>query len=59
VIVLYMGTAHTKAVSDFFVQRMGFRKNAFVGKVDWEENECHKLQLPKSLWNFSELFPSK
>eukprot|EP00980_Cylindrotheca_fusiformis_P009474 scaffold2070_cov105-Cylindrotheca_fusiformis.AAC.5 len=56
VIVLYMGMAHTKAVSEFFVQHMSFRKLAFVGKVDWDEDECHKLELPKSLWDFSELF---
>lgn len=59
VIVVYMGTAHTKAVSEFFVQHMGFRKKMFVGKVDWDENECHKLQLPKSLWHFAELFSSQ
>jgi hypothetical protein len=34
VIVLYMGTAHTKAVTDSFVRRMGFRENAFMGKIE-------------------------
>ena len=56
VVVLYMGTAHTKAVSTFFVQRVGFKKTDSVGKVDYDEGECRALKLPNSLWNFDELF---
>jgi hypothetical protein len=56
VIVLYTGTAHMKAVADFFIHRGGFRRKCFVGKIDWDDSECRKLQLPSYLWDFSQLF---
>jgi len=56
VIVLYMGTAHTRAVSDFFLNRMSFRRKAFIGKFDWDDDECRSLRLPGALWNFNDLF---
>lgn len=59
VIVLYMGSAHTKEVSQFFVDKFGFKKKAFIGKMEYEEDDNHKLQLPSSLWNPSELFATK
>jgi hypothetical protein len=57
VIVLYMGTAHIKAVSDFFVHNGGFKKKCFIGKYDYNEKESRRLELPSYLWDFSELFP--
>ena len=56
-VVCYMGTAHTRAVADFYTNKMGFKKKAFVGKTDWGENEPRILKLPKALWNIAELFP--
>jgi hypothetical protein len=53
-IVCYMGSAHTKAVADFYVRHLGFEKKAFLGKVDWEEDERRSLLLPKSLWDCAE-----
>ena len=56
VIVAYMGTAHTRALADFFLNRMGFKKKTFLGKVDWDEDEPRNIVLPKYLWNITELF---
>jgi len=59
IIVLYLGSAHTKEVGKFFVERMNFTKKAFVGKMEYEEEDNHKLELPSELWNPSELFSNK
>jgi hypothetical protein len=55
VIVLYMGTAHTKAVTDSFVRHMGFRENGLMGKIETNE----QITVTQVTWNFSELLPSK
>ncbi|CAJ1959736.1 unnamed protein product [Cylindrotheca closterium] len=59
VIVLYLGSAHTKEVSKFFVEGLFFKRKAFLGKMEYKEDEHHKLELPSSLWNPSELFSNK
>jgi hypothetical protein len=56
VVVCYMGSAHTRAVADFYVNRMGFKKKTFVGKLEWDDDEPHTMKLPSYLWNISELF---
>jgi len=55
-IVTYMGSAHTRAVSEFCVNQMGFTKKAFIGKVDWDENESRTMKLPEYLWDIHKLF---
>lgn len=55
-IVTYMGSAHTRAVSEFCVNHMGFTKKAFIGKVDWAENESRTIKLPEYLWDVNKLF---
>ena len=55
-IVTYMGSAHTRAVSEFCVNHMGFTKKAFIGKVDWAENESRTMKLPEYLWDINKLF---
>lgn len=56
VIVCYMGSAHTRAVADFYVNRMKFKKKAFLGKVAWDEDEQCTMKLTKPLWNIADLF---
>lgn len=56
VIVCYMGTAHIKMLSEFFIQRMRFQRKQFIGKYDWDEQECRTLTLPPSFWNCNQLF---
>ena len=56
VVVCYMGTAHTKAVAEFYKTCMGFKTKAFIGKTDYDDNESRCLTLPKSLWKFSDFF---
>jgi hypothetical protein len=58
IVVCYMGSVHTRAVGDFYCKRIGFKKKAFVGKLDWDENEPQLLNLPPTLWNVSDLFGS-
>mmetsp|Transcript_55666 Transcript_55666/g.62991 ORF Transcript_55666/g.62991 Transcript_55666/m.62991 type:complete len:199 (-) Transcript_55666:362-958(-) len=55
-IVTYMGSAHTRAVSEFCVHHMGFTKKAFIGKVDWDEHESRTMKLPEYLWDIHKLF---
>jgi len=56
VIVCYVGAAHARAASDFFSNKLGFKKKEQVGKFTWGEDELQTLDLPSKLWNFSELF---
>jgi hypothetical protein len=56
VVVCYMGSAHTRAVADFYVNRMGFKKKAFLGKLEWDDGKPRTIKLPSYLWNISELF---
>lgn len=49
VVVCYLGSAHAKVMTDFFTSELGFRKGAFVGKVEWDEGEPRTLKLPQSL----------
>jgi hypothetical protein len=55
-VVCYMGSAHTRKVAEFYINRMGFKKKTFVGKLDWDDNEPHTLKLPSYMWNISEMF---
>ena len=55
-VVCYMGSAHTRAVTDFYTTKMGFKKKAYIGKHDWQENEPRSLKLPKNLWDINGLF---
>ena len=55
-IVCYMGSAHTRAVKDFYTKQMGFTPKVFVGKHDWQENEPRSLNLPQNLWDVRKLF---
>ena len=56
VVICYMGSAHTRAVADFYVNRMRFKKKTFVGKFEWDDDEPHTMKLPSYLWKISELF---
>ncbi|CAB9515219.1 expressed unknown protein [Seminavis robusta] len=56
VFVIYTGVAHTRAVADYFCTHAKFQKKGFYGKVNWEDDENRKIQLPSKLWNVSELF---
>ena len=57
VVVCYMGSAHTRAIADFYTDRMNFKKKSFVGKIDWEdETEPHTFKLPSYVWNIPGLF---
>jgi hypothetical protein len=57
VIVCYMGSAHTRAVADFYVNRMNFKQKTLIGKFDWENDaEPHTLGLPSYMWNISGIF---
>mmetsp|Transcript_52464 Transcript_52464/g.127002 ORF Transcript_52464/g.127002 Transcript_52464/m.127002 type:complete len:553 (-) Transcript_52464:62-1720(-) len=55
VIVVYMGVAHTQAISEFLVNHRGFKKRGFYGKLDWDDetNEARKIDLPRELWDLS------
>mmetsp|Transcript_27806 Transcript_27806/g.29975 ORF Transcript_27806/g.29975 Transcript_27806/m.29975 type:complete len:112 (-) Transcript_27806:231-566(-) len=55
-IVTYLGSAHTRAVSEFCVHHLGFTKKAFIGKVDWDEHESRTMKLPEYLWDIHKLF---
>jgi hypothetical protein len=57
IIAVYMGSAHTRALSDFCVSHMGFKKKSFIGKTVWDECEPRTLKLPKNLWKAENLFP--
>ena len=60
VVVCYMGSAHTRAVADFYINRMDFKKKGLVGKIDWDDDtEPHSFQLPSYLWNIAGLFNKK
>ena len=60
VVVCYMGSAHTRAVADFYISRMDFKKRGFAGKTDWDDDtEPHSVHLPSYLWNIAELFNRK
>jgi hypothetical protein len=56
VVVCYMGSAHTRAVADFYVNRMGFKKKAFLGKLEWDDDEPRTMKLPSYVWNITDLF---
>lgn len=56
VIVCYVGSAHAKAVRDFFCGPLEFKRKTLVGKFNWEDDEPVLLDLPTKLWNLSELF---
>jgi len=59
-----MGGMHTKAVEQFFCDtstaKSGgfapFRKEAFFGKYDWEEEDARKIKLPNDMCDLSRLF---
>ena len=50
VLVCYLGSAHTRALADCFIHQLQFRRESFVGKVEWEEGQPRTLQLPSALW---------
>ncbi|KAL7542110.1 hypothetical protein ACHAWF_007092 [Thalassiosira exigua] len=57
VVVCYMGSSHTRAVSDFFCQpSYGFKRKIFRGKQDWDMDEGRIIHLPAELWNVGALF---
>jgi len=56
VVVCYVGSAHAKAASNFFCEKLGFQRKEMVGKFSWDEDELQTLDLPSNLWNFPELF---
>lgn len=49
-VVVYMGSEHTKALKEFFMERLDFRVRHSVGKEDWDEEEARKLKLPAEFW---------
>ena len=56
-IVCYMGSVHTRALTDFFTQpKFGFKKKIFCGKQDWDDKEGRIIHLPAELWNLNSLF---
>ena len=55
-IVCYMGSVHTRALTEFFCDKMGFKRKAFVGQLDWEdENAPRTLRLPEYCWDLKKL----
>jgi hypothetical protein len=56
VVVVYMGSAHTRAVVDFFVTKLNFKRKHFIGKTTWEPGESRALRFPKCLWELHMLF---
>ena len=56
VVVCYVGSAHARAASDFFCEKLGFQRKVLVGKFTWEDDEIQTLDLPSKLWNLNELF---
>lgn len=55
-IVVYMGSVHTRAISDFYCGALGFKKKTFLGKQNWPEQEARIIHLPSELWNLQQLF---
>jgi len=55
VICCYMGSAHTRAVANFFQYQCNFKQRSFSGKTDWDDDEKRTIQLPGDLWNLPQL----
>ena len=56
-IICYMGSIHTRCISDFFTQsKYAFKKKIFCGKQDWDDDVGRIIHLPPELWNLSTLF---
>jgi len=55
-VVLYMGSVHTRAISDFYCGTLGFKKKTFSGQQNWPEEEAKILHLPPELWDLQQLF---
>jgi len=58
-IVCYLGSCHTKSITDFFMQpNYKFKKRIFAGKYDYEDTdkEGKVIHLPPELWNLKSLF---
>ena len=55
-ITAYMGSAHTRALTEFFSTKLGFKKKSFVGKTVWDEDEPRNMRLPNNLWEIENLF---
>lgn len=55
-VVVYMGSVHTRAISDFYCGTLGFKKKTFLGQQNWPEEEARILHLPPELWNIQQLF---
>lgn len=56
VIVCYMGSVHTKAIANFFCDKVNFTRILFVGEYNWDEDSARRLSLPPKLWNMVNFF---
>jgi hypothetical protein len=57
VIVVYMGSVHTRSICNFFNQpTYNFKKKIFCGKQDWGYDEAKIIHIPSELKNIKELF---
>jgi hypothetical protein len=57
VIVVYMGSVHTRSICNFFIQpTYNFKKKIFCGKQDWGYDEAKIIHIPSELKNIKELF---
>ena len=57
VIVVYMGSVHTRSICNFFTQpTYNFKKKIFCGKQDWGYDEAKIIHIPSELKNIKELF---
>lgn len=55
VIVVYMGSVHTRSICNFFTQpTYNFKKKIFCGKQDWGYDEAKIIHIPPELTNINE-----
>ena len=54
-VVVYMGSVHTRAISDFYCGTLGFKKKTFLGQQNWPMEEARILHLPPEMWNLEQL----
>jgi len=56
VVVCYMGSLHTRAMAEFYCDRLGFKKKTFVGSLNWDEDQARILQFPSAFCDPAKLF---